>query len=166
MVVNELSNIKEMNIKGKITAILLLSFMMGCTLESEFSLPNDEEIKTELIGEWRRFNEEDHNETFRIEKNDDKTYTLTLNIFEEEKITAFSKKIKEFDIMNVVAKEEGKVKNLFYGFRVDNNTLTYSEVNDALIANDFKSQTELLNFFRENISKKEFFVNPVILKRK
>ena len=164
MVVNELSIIKEMNMKEKITAMLLLSFMMGCTLESEFSLPNDEEIKTELMGEWS--NEEDGNETFKVEKNDDKTYTLTLNIFEEEKITAFSKTINEFDIMNVIAKEEGKVKNLFYGFRVDNNTLTYSEVNDALIENDFKSQTELLNFFRDNISKKEFFINPVILKRK
>lgn len=157
-------NIKEMNMKEKITAMLLLSFMMGCTLESEFSLPNDEEIKTELIGEWS--NEEDGNETFRIEKNDDKTYTLTLNIMEEEKITAFSKTIKEFGIMNVMAKEEGKVKNLFYGFRVENNTLTYSEVNDALIENDFKSQTELLNFFQENISKKEFFINPVKLNKK
>ena len=153
-----------MNMKEKITAMLLLSFMMGCTLESEFSLPNDEEIKTELIGEWS--NEEDGNETFRIEKNDDKTYTLTLNIMEEEKITAFSKTIKEFGIMNVMAKEEGKVKNLFYGFRVENNTLTYSEVNDALIENDFKSQTELLNFFQENISKKEFFINPVKLNKK
>lgn len=162
--VNDLANIKEMNMKEKITAMLLLSFMMGCTLESEFSLPNDEEIKTELIGEWS--NEEDGNETFKVEKNDDKTYTLTLNILEEEKITAFSKTIKEFGIMNVMAKEEGKVKNLFYGFRVDNNTLTYSEVNDALIENDFKSETELLNFFRENISKKEFFINPVTLKRK
>ena len=164
MVANKLSNIKEMNMKEKITAMLLLSFMMGCTLESEFSLPNDEEIKTELIGEWS--NEEDGNETFRIEKNDDKTYTLTLNIMEEEKITAFSKTIKEFGIMNVMAKEEGKVKNLFYGFRVENNTLTYSEVNDALIENDFKSQTELLNFFQENISKKEFFINPVKLNKK
>lgn len=159
-----MSNIKEMNMKEKITAMLLLSFMMSCTLESEFSLPNDEEIKTELIGEWS--NEEDPNETFSIEKNDDKTYTLTLNIMEEEKITAFSKTIKEFGIMNVMAKEGGKVKNLFYGFRVDNNTLTYSEVNDALIENDFKSQTELLNFFRENISKKEFFINPVKLNKK
>ena len=162
--VNELSNIKETNMKEKITAMLLLSFMMGCTLESEFSLPNDEEIKTELIGEWS--NEEEGNETFRIERKDDKNYTLTLNIMEEEKITAFSKTIKEFGIMNVMAKEEGKVKNLFYGFRVDNNTLTYSEVNDELIASDFKSQTELLNFFRDNISKKEFFINPVILRRK
>ena len=159
-----MSNIKETNMKEKITAMLLLSFMMGCTLESEFSLPNDEEIKTELIGEWS--NEEEGNETFRIEKNDDKTYTLTLNIMEEEKITAFSKTIKEFGIMNVMAKEGGKVKNLFYGFRIDNNTLTYSEVNDELIASDFKSQTELLNFFRDNISKKEFFINPVILRRK
>ena len=153
------------NIKEKITGILLLSFMTGCTLESKFPLPNDEEIKTELIGEWS--NEKNSNETLRVEKNDDKTYTLTIiekEIMEE--LTAFSKTINEFSIMNVIAKEDDKVKNLFYGFSVDNNTLTYSEVNDALIENDFESQTELLNFFQENISKKEFFINPVELKRK
>jgi len=139
--------------------------MISCALESKFSLPNDEKIKTELIGEWST--EKNTNEILRIEKNDDKTYKLIFVEKEKtEELIAFSKTINGFNIMNLITEYEGKVTNVFYGFNINGNALTYSEGNDKLRENNFDSETELLNFFKENVSKKGFFTNPVELRRK
>jgi Holliday junction resolvase len=133
-------------------------------LESKFSLPNDEKIQTDLIGEWS--GQENGNELLIIEKNTDQTYKLI--IVEEEKkeeLIAFSKSINGFNIMNVITENDDKVTNVFYGFSIEGNTLTFSVVNEKLREGEFNSETELFNFFQENVSKKEFFINPIKLKR-
>ena len=148
---------------GKIIGISLIFLILSCALESKFSLPNDERIKTELIGEWS--NEDD--EILRIEKNNEKTYKLiTIQNGKIDESIAFSKTINGFNILNIISEYEDKKTNVFYGFNIDNNTLTYSEVNDKLRESDFKSESELLQFFQKNISKKDFFVDSVKLKRK
>ncbi|SEA20470.1 hypothetical protein [Psychroflexus halocasei] len=148
---------------GKIIGISLIFLILSCALESKFSLPNDERIKTELIGEWS--NEDD--EILRIEKNNEKTYKLiTIQNGKMDESIAFSKTINGFNILNIISEYEDKKTNVFYGFNIDNNTLTYSEVNDKLRESDFKSESELLQFFQKNISKKDFFVDSVKLKRK
>jgi len=68
--------------------------------------------------------------------------------------------------MNLKTESNGVIKNVFYGFYVKENTLTFSEVNDKLHEKEFESASELLEFFEENVSKKDFFINHLDLKRK
>lgn len=149
----------------KIIGFLILLLVVSCAIESMFSLPNDELIKSELIGEWRT--EHSKHEFLRIEKNNEKTYKLIIVDKEKtEELIAFSKAVKGFNIMNIITEYDGKVANLFYGFNIDSNTLTFSEVNDKLRENEFESETELLNFFKENINRDDFFINQTELVRK
>ena len=150
--------------RKKIIGVILLFLFISCSLESKFSLPNDEKIQTDLIGEWS--GQENGNELLIIEKNTDQTYKLIIVEKEKkEELIAFSKSINGFNIMNVITENDDKVTNVFYGFSIEGNTLTFSVVNEKLREGEFNSETELFNFFQENVSKKEFFINPIKLKR-
>ena len=50
--------------------------MLSRALESKFSLPNDEKIKTELIGEW--YSEKNNDERIKITKNGEKSYAFQI----------------------------------------------------------------------------------------
>jgi len=150
----------------RIIGILILFLVISCALESKFALPNDEKIKPELIGEW--YNEKNvDEETIKIIKNGEKSYTLKIiDKNETDELIAHSKTINGFSIMNVKTETKGVITNVFYGFTVKGNTLTFSEVNDKLRNKEFESESELLKFFEENVSKEGFFINPTELKRK
>ena len=152
--------------KKRIIGILILFIMVSCALESQFALPKDEKIITELIGEW--ISVENSDDRINILKNGEKSYRL--QIIEDSKIDeeliGFSKTIKGFSIMNIKTVSNGIITNVFYGFNVKENILTFSEVNDKLHDTEFKSASELLIFFKENVSKKDFFINHLDLKRK
>ncbi|MDA9056531.1 hypothetical protein OAD49_04525 [Flavobacteriaceae bacterium] len=152
--------------KKRIIGILILFIMVSCALESQFALPNDETIKTELIGEW--ISVENSDDRINIIQNGAKSYRL--QIIEktriDEELIGFSKTINGFSIMNLKTESNGVIKNVFYGFYVKENTLTFSEVNDKLHEKEFESASELLEFFEENVSKKDFFINHLDLKRK
>lgn len=149
----------------KIIGLFILFIVVSCTLESKFALPNDEDIKTELIGEW--LSETDTDGSLSIMKKDEKTYTLQINNEDEtERLTAFSKTIKGFNIMNVKTDYKGKITNTFYGFTIDDNILTFYEVNKQLREKEFESDSDLLNFFEANVANQDFFVNPSKLIRK
>ena len=150
----------------RIIGFLILFLVISCALESKFALPNDEKIKPELIGEW--YNEKNVNEeTVKIIKNGEKSYTLQIiGKSETEELIAHSKTINGFSIMNIKTETKGVITNVFYGFTVKGNTLTFSEVNDKLRNEEFESESELLKFFEENVSKNDFFINPTELKRK
>ena len=68
--------------------------------------------------------------------------------------------------MNIKTEYKNKITNVFYGFKVEGNTLIFSEVNKKLRNKEFKSQTELLEFFKENINREDFFINQTELIRK
>jgi len=153
------------NYKKRIIGILILFIIVSCTLESQFTLPNDEEINTELIGEWTL--EKNSDNRINIIKNGEKSYRLQIiegNEYEE--LIGFSKTINGFSIMNLKTEENGVITYLFYGFNVKENTLIFSEVNDKLHDDEFESQSELLQFFEENVAKEDFFTNTFELNRK
>ncbi|WP_338731422.1 hypothetical protein [Mangrovimonas cancribranchiae] len=145
-------------------SLIILFLVISCSLESKFSLPNDENINTELIGEW--FNEKDNSEKLTIIKYGEKTYKLLLKDKEKtDEIISFSKTIKGFEIMNLKTEYKNKITNVFYGFKVEGNTLIFSEVNKKLRSKEFESQNELLEFFKDNINREDFFINKTKLTR-
>tara|TARA_B110000858_G_C17686121_1_gene419014 strand:- start:443 stop:937 length:495 start_codon:yes stop_codon:yes gene_type:complete len=149
---------------NKIIGISIIFLIVSCSLESVFSLPNDEKIKTELIGEW--FYGKNSEAIIRIEKNNKKTYKLILDENgKTEELIAFSKTINGFNIMILINDFDGDSIYEYYGFTIDDKTLTYSEVNKNFRESDFSSETDLLNFFQKNLTKKDFFINPNVLKR-
>lgn len=149
----------------KILSTIILLLVISCSLESTFSLPNDEKIQTELIGEWT--SKETTNEFLKIEKKSDKTYNIIIAEKDKtEKLLAFSKTINGFSIMNIITEYDGKITNVFYGFNIEGDTLTYSEVNNKLRENEFNSEIELLDFFKEKINRDDFFINRIVLVRK
>lgn len=148
-----------------VIGILILLLVTNCTLESKFSLPNDEKINHELIGEWH--NTKDNEEKLSITKNGEKTYKLVLKDNKKiDTLISYSKTIQGFEIMNIKVEFDNKVTNLFYGFKVERDTLIFSEVNSTLTDKEFESQTELLNFFKENINREDFFTVKTELVRK
>ena len=149
---------------NKIIGISIIFLIVSCSLESVFSLPNDEKIKTELIGEW--FYGKNSEAIIRIEKNNKKTYKLILDENgKTEELIAFSKTINGFNIMILINDFDGDSIYEYYGFTIDDKTLTYSEVNKNFRESDFSSETDLFNFFQKNVTKKDFFINPNVLKR-
>ena len=130
---------------NKIIGISIIFLIVSCSLESVFSLPNDEKIKTELIGEW--FYGKNSEAIIRIEKNNKKTYKLILDENgKTEELIAFSKTINGFNIMILINDFDGDSIYEYYGFTIDDKTLTYSEVNKNFRESDFSSETDLLNF--------------------
>jgi len=85
----------------KLTLILgLLFLVIGCSLESVYSLPNDENINSDLLGEW--YVDGNDKEKIIISKHGDKTYKLILNSKDvNEEIIMFSKTIAGIKIMNL-----------------------------------------------------------------
>lgn len=151
---------------NRIIGLLVLFLMVSCALESNFGLPNDEEINPELIGEWLS-NVKNNDEGITVQKDGEKTYKLLIkDTGNTNTLISYSKTIKGFNIMNIKTKNEGKITNVFYGFKVKGNTLTFSEVTDKLRNKDFESESDLLSFFEENVDKEGFFINQTELKRK
>lgn len=151
--------------KKYIISVLLLFLFISCALESKFSLPHDEKINTELIGEW--YNNDNNDVSITVVKHGKKTYKLLIKDTEEtNELISYSKTIKGFEIMNIETEYNHKITNVFYGFKIKGNTLIFSEVNDKLIKKEFKSETELLDFFNQNITNKDFFINETELTRK
>ena len=117
-----------------------------------------------LIGEW--FYGKNSEAIIRIEKNNKKTYKLILDENgKTEELIAFSKTINGFNIMILINDFDGDSIYEYYGFTIDDKTLTYSEVNKNFRESDFSSETDLLNFFQKSVTKKDFFINPNVLKR-
>lgn len=146
-------------------SLLILFLVISCSLESKFSLPNDENINPKLIGEW--YNGKDNDEKLTIIKYGEKTYKLLLKDKEKtDEIISYSKTVNGFQIMNLKTEYKNKITNVFYGFKVEGNTLVFSEINNKLRNKEFKSKTELLDFFKENINKDDFFINQTELIRK
>ncbi len=148
-----------------VTGIVLVFLMISCSLESKFSLPNDEKIKPELLGEW--YIEKDNTVRITILKNSDISYKFLLNEKgNTEEFISFSKTIKGVNLLNIKTEYNGKTTNVFYGFNIKDNSLVLLEVNEKLRTEEFDSESDLLTFFENNIDKEDFFINPTKLKRK
>lgn len=144
--------------------LLLIFLIVSCTLESTYSLPNDEDINPQLIGKW--YDGKDTTEVLTVTKHSERSYQLSLKIEETtDQIISFSKTINGFEIMNLKTEYKGKVAHVFYGFKIKGDTLIFNEVNNKLRNTDFKSENEVLEFFKENIDNKDFFNNPTQLIR-
>ena len=148
-----------------ILSLFILLIAMSCALESKYALPNEELINTNLLGDW--YGPEDPDNFVRISKRTDKTYTVTVFEKDEKQAVsqAFSKSIKGYNILNLITTYDDKTTNTFFGFTVNGNSLTYFDVNRALKKDGFSSKKELLDFFEKNISKEDFFQDPIELKK-
>lgn len=156
--------VKHYENEKKITGILILLVLMSCALESKFGLPNDEKIDKNLIGVWGVMN--NTKDSLEIKNKGDFRFEIVIS-GEKEVIQGYTKKIKGFTILNLIVDDEkGGKLNMFYGVRIKNDTLEFSEVTDKLRKTDFNSQKELIRFFERNISRTDFFINPERLIRK
>ena len=50
----------------------------------------------------------------------------------------------------IVDGAKGKKINVFYGVKIKNDTLEFSEVSDKIRKTEFDSQKELISFFEKN----------------
>lgn len=147
--------------------LLILLTLMSCTLESQFSLNNDEVINEGLLGVWS----DENNEGFlKFEKYNDKTYKVTLiepenSEKKEKELLAFTSTIKGVQLLNLIINDRDVVTNSFYGIKLEGNALTVYDINKKDVKKDFKSKAKLLKFFQKNITKKDFLINPIYLKK-
>lgn len=149
-----------------IKSIFKLSFLFlvitGCTLESKFGLPKKDKIDNELLGVWTTpciVNQD--SDTLKINALDDFNYQLIFDTNEELK--AYSLKIKQYNIINIISTTGSN--NLFYGYEVEKDTLRFYEVNPELLKDEITSEKELTDFFLENIDKHNFFMNACVMIR-
>ncbi|WP_338350077.1 hypothetical protein [Nonlabens tegetincola] len=147
-----------------IFCLLLFLIVTSCTLESEFSLPNNEAIDSELLGLWSPTN--NPKESVKIERHTDKRYKLTLiDGDDQEELIAYSTTIRERQILTIITEDEVGLSYQFYGISMTNNSLAYSEVNNQIREEKFESQQDLYDFFLTHIEKDYFFKNPETLKK-
>ena len=141
----------------KIVFIIVATvLLMSCTLESEFSLPKDKRIDKELLGTWHPI---DSKGSLIIKKAKNKTFSITM-IDEKGKTTvispnAFTPKINNHKLINLVSMDEGKVINSFYEYKIVDEKFRYREVRKT--KQKFTSNKDLLNYFTNNIDKEGFF---------
>lgn len=139
--------------KKVLVYIFTALMLVGCTLESQFGLPNDEQINPELLGRWGT--KSDSQGYMEFLKSTDYTYTLRLIDGDSiEEMQAYTKNIKGRDILTLVHKENN---HTFYGYKVSKRAFTYYEVNDSLPNGKIESAAQLLAHFEKNIKKKDFF---------
>ena len=142
--------------------VLLSIILTNCTLESKFGLPNTDKVDQNLIGVWSTpciINQE--SDTLTIKPLNEYSYKLLFDTNEE--LAAYSVKIKDYNIINIISNVDGN--NLFYGYEVEKDTLRFYEVNPELLKSDISSQKELNDFFAKNINKHNFFMNACIMIR-
>ncbi|CAL2059854.1 hypothetical protein [Tenacibaculum sp. 190524A05c] len=142
--------------------VLLSIVLTSCTLESKFGLPNTDKVDQNLVGVWSTpciINQE--SDTLTIKPLNEYSYTLLFDTNEE--LAAYSVKIKDYNIINIISNVDGN--NLFYGYEVEKDTLRFYEVNPELLKSDISSQKELNDFFAKNINKHNFFMNACIMVR-
>jgi len=150
--------------KKIIFIILTLLLIISCALESKFGLPNDEKVNKNLIDVW--YLSDNKKDSLIINKKTDFRYEIILSE-EKEIIQGYTKEIKGFTIMNLIVDDaKGKKINVFYGVKIKNDTLEFSEVSDKIRKTEFDSQKELISFFEKNITRSDFFINPLQLIRK
>ena len=139
--------------KKLLVCIFTALMLVGCTLESEFGLPNDEKINKSLLGRWG--NKKESQSYMEFVKRTDYTYTLRLIDGDSiEDMQAYTKKIKGRHILTLINKENN---HSFYGYKVNARTFTYYEVNDSLPNGKLESAAQLLNHFEKHVNKKGFF---------
>ena len=141
-----------------LTSFLIITILFSCTLESEFSLPNNNFIATELFGIW---SVTDGSEKLVIQQNKEQTFTVTLfdknNKKEIISKNAYITKINGYQIIILPRVKDNKTIYAFYGYRINNGELRYREINPSFANIKITSSEELLSYFKKHIDKKDFF---------
>ena len=143
--------------KKIIQLFAILFILQGCSLESKFGLPISTENYTYLIGTYF-----DKKSEVKITIETTKNNHFSLKMYEKdrenfEELKFYVSKIKNHHIINIYYKENDKTTNIFYGFRLKDRKLYFSEVTDKIRKNDFKSDDDLLSFFEKNVENDGFF---------
>jgi len=144
----------------KVVSIIVLTFLLvSCALESEFSLPNNQLTSRDLLGTWHPKGEKGD---LIFKANSDNTFSVTMIDDKGEKTiispNAYTSIINNYSLLNLVhTSKDGKKSNIFYGYRLSTNNFSFRPVNDKFSDIKISSNEELLNYFEENISKKDFF---------
>jgi len=142
-----------------LTFLTIVTILISCALESEFSLENNRLIDKNLIGTWflNKSGEgivfkENKGNTFSVTAIDDKNHTDIVSN------NSFTSTIKDHKLINLVGKNENEnTINGFYEYRLDNGKLNFRAVNSDYSERPITSQEELLEYFNKNIDKKGFF---------
>lgn len=148
-----------------LVAFFTISLVLSCTLESEYALPNNEKIMPELLGEWK--SSENANEVLKFSKKNDKIYHVLFNVNNDKnnEMTAYLHTIEDHVILNLIETKDNKTTNMFHKVSVSDDQLTYYEVNTKIAKSEINSQKELLQYFKNNIHKEDFFINPNVVNR-
>ena len=140
--------------------IALFVWMLGCTLESRYGLPNDELVAVEILGTWKGADDDDK---VRIETLSEKQYRLILQ--DTIILNAYIKTIKNRHILDIFVRENEEEMHMFYGLEMYGDSLKFWEVNDKLNQEDFESAKALHSFFKANIEREDFLKEGTVLYR-
>lgn len=140
--------------------IALFVWMLGCTLESRYGLPNDEPVTAEILGTWKGADDDDK---VRIETLSEKQYRLILQ--DTIILNAYIKTIKNRHILDIFVRENEEEMHMFYGLEMYGDSLKFWEVNDKLNQEDFESAKALHSFFKANIEREDFLKEGTVLYR-
>lgn len=146
--------------KKSILLLLLLPFLTSCSLNSNYGLPNTEKINSKLLGSWMTpCIEGQESDTLTIKPFNDYKYRLVFDTKEE--LISYSLTIKDHEIINIISNDN--LNNTFYGFNIEKDTLLFYKVNPKILTTEINSSKDLLDFFKANIEKHNFFINACIM---
>lgn len=144
------------SLKPYLYILFCFCIVVSCTLELDYALPNDEKIHENLLGKWH--NERIPNEYMEVVKTDDYTYKFILHSTDETtELFGFSKTINGQHFITLTHEVEGKKVYSFYHLKITGDQLVSQEINNELPKDDINSQEDVVNYFRNNMSRPDFY---------
>lgn len=136
--------------KKIVLLIISFVFLISCSLESEFSLKNNENVKDKLLGVWKV----DGKDALEFKKKSAKVYDVYfIEGNKKERLTLFTSTIKGVKYFNLT---DSKM-NTFYKYEFKDGKLYVYGITKKYRNTKFKSQKELLKFLKKNGKKDDFF---------
>ncbi|OIQ27220.1 MAG: hypothetical protein BM564_13075 [Bacteroidetes bacterium MedPE-SWsnd-G2] len=144
------------SIKSTLSILFGFCLLISCTLELDYSLPKDEKIHPNLLGKWH--NESIPDEYMKVMKTDDYTYKFILHNTEETtELFGFSKTINGQHFITLTHEVDGKQVYSFYHLKITGDQLVSQEINNELPKDDINSQADVVNYFKTNMSRPDFY---------
>jgi hypothetical protein len=150
-----------------IAGIMLIFTMTGCPYESPVPLGNScsSSVATELLGKWVYPSATGKSDTVEFIQFNEHEFFIEFRENKEGGIRIISKGrgfitvVKNQRILNFC--ELGSpVKYYFFKYEVKNNRMITWSPSDKFIKKPFNSSEELLEYFKKNMDRKEFYGAP------
>jgi len=146
---------------------LFLVTLFSCVLESKYALPEVQRIDKAMLGTW--YDQESGKEALTITKLTKTRYTFTFSGDPKGKLPdmeAYIASVGDYQILNIVAKGDDGLVNMFYEYKIVAGDFLYRGV-EGVDDKTFGSNAELVAYFEENNTKEGFFTDETeVLVRK